>query len=40
MRIIAERTLKIYWTKEPEAEQPLKVGAIILKKLNGIIIMN
>lgn len=32
MRIIAKRTLRIYWESEPRAEQPLKAWYSIAKK--------
>ena len=32
MRIIAKRTLRIYWVREPRAEQPLKAWYAIARK--------
>ena len=32
MRIIAKRTLRIYWVREPRAEQPLKAWYAIAAK--------
>ena len=34
MRIIAKRTLRAYWEKEPRAEQPLKSWHAIAAKAN------
>lgn len=32
MRIIAKRTLRIYWEKQPRAEQPLKAWHAVARK--------
>ncbi|MDE0333492.1 MAG: type II toxin-antitoxin system HigB family toxin [Defluviicoccus sp.] len=32
MRIIAKRTLRDYWTREPRAEQPLKAWYAVARK--------